>query len=405
METIEATFRVVTPLFMSGADQTKAELRLPSIKGALRFWWRALAWGRLNGNLAEIREEENTLFGDSDLGQSGVLMKLELIPPYPKQIDIGTVLKDNRDVVGEGARYLGYGVMEAFPSRIKNTLAGQLTRACLDAPFTFKIVMLLKAIKSEYRDELIRSIKVLGVFGAIGSKARKGYGSLSLLSLWHKQGNATNELWYPPKNISELCNVIATFERSNSSQMSEFTAFSKLSRILLLQSNSKETPLGILNRVGRDQVFYRSWGNKRDGDTEHKVFGLPAEQNFRGDHDLMKQVARGGSVSTYPERIVFGLPHNYGKDKSLHVEPSNEKLFNRRASPLFIHIHHIENADPIAIVTFLPSKFLPDDETIRVGHSHLKPNIANLWQPINGFLDRLLNPSLGKEKFVEAVEL
>ena len=47
METIEATFKVVTPMFMSGADQSQAELRTASIKGALRFWWRALAWERL----------------------------------------------------------------------------------------------------------------------------------------------------------------------------------------------------------------------------------------------------------------------------------------------------------------------------------------------------------------------
>ncbi len=47
MEKLEATFRIVTPMFIGGADQTPSDgIRPPSVKGALRFWWRALNWGR-----------------------------------------------------------------------------------------------------------------------------------------------------------------------------------------------------------------------------------------------------------------------------------------------------------------------------------------------------------------------
>jgi hypothetical protein len=47
-ESIEASFRIVTPMFIGGADQTPADgIRPPSVKGALRFWWRALNWGRI----------------------------------------------------------------------------------------------------------------------------------------------------------------------------------------------------------------------------------------------------------------------------------------------------------------------------------------------------------------------
>ena len=37
-------------------------------------------------------------------------------------------------VLGEGARYLGYGVKEAFLSQSKGTKAGELTRRCLSSP-------------------------------------------------------------------------------------------------------------------------------------------------------------------------------------------------------------------------------------------------------------------------------
>jgi CRISPR type III-B/RAMP module RAMP protein Cmr1 len=42
MKQLAFKMQVVTPLFLSGADQHVAELRPPSIRGALRFWFRAM---------------------------------------------------------------------------------------------------------------------------------------------------------------------------------------------------------------------------------------------------------------------------------------------------------------------------------------------------------------------------
>jgi CRISPR-associated protein Cmr1 len=33
---------IITPMFLAGADTGQPELRPPSIKGAMRFWWRAV---------------------------------------------------------------------------------------------------------------------------------------------------------------------------------------------------------------------------------------------------------------------------------------------------------------------------------------------------------------------------
>lgn len=75
METIEAKFRIVTPMFISGADQTKAELRVPSIKGALRFWWRALNYEK---DSKILLDRESKIFGSSDqkIGQSKIKIKV-----------------------------------------------------------------------------------------------------------------------------------------------------------------------------------------------------------------------------------------------------------------------------------------------------------------------------------------
>lgn len=62
MHSITFTCEVITPMFLAGADGQTPELRAPSIKGAMRFWWRAL-----NGHLplAELKQQEGKIFGDN----------------------------------------------------------------------------------------------------------------------------------------------------------------------------------------------------------------------------------------------------------------------------------------------------------------------------------------------------
>lgn len=40
------TFEIetITPMFLAGAEQGKAELRAACLKGLLRFWWRAIRY-------------------------------------------------------------------------------------------------------------------------------------------------------------------------------------------------------------------------------------------------------------------------------------------------------------------------------------------------------------------------
>ena len=123
---IDAAYEVATPMFCGGADpKNDAELRLASFKGALRFWWRALAWSRMGGRLEEIQRQEDELFGSANGGQSRVLMKLDRRDHAPEILKANSVLRvpsrSNAKVVGDGARYLGYGVMEAFASQRKKT--------------------------------------------------------------------------------------------------------------------------------------------------------------------------------------------------------------------------------------------------------------------------------------------
>ncbi|MEM4203918.1 MAG: type III-B CRISPR module RAMP protein Cmr1, partial [Candidatus Methanomethylicaceae archaeon] len=67
----------VTPVFLAGADpRTSVELRSPSFRGALRFWFRALLGGVLGDNPEEIFKREREVFGSTDYG-SPVIVRVQ----------------------------------------------------------------------------------------------------------------------------------------------------------------------------------------------------------------------------------------------------------------------------------------------------------------------------------------
>jgi CRISPR-associated protein Cmr1 len=205
---LKAKFHTVTPLFMSGSDKFRAELRVPSIKGVLRFWWRALALGRL-GSVSKVRKEESRIFGSvgNDVGQARVHLRLKLAEDVVQYKD--PILKyADGEPVGPGARYMGYGVVEAVPSKKRNTREGQILRSCLKYPFEGVLSLLIRnGTSSEDIKGIESAVIAMGLFGGLGSRSRKGYGSFNLVEL--KLGEEI--LFRMPKDAEDLRLKIESF--------------------------------------------------------------------------------------------------------------------------------------------------------------------------------------------------
>jgi CRISPR-associated protein Cmr1 len=73
MKNITFTCETITPLFMFGADGVTPELRAPSIKGVLRFWWRAM---NAHLSLPALKEREGFIFGSTDQ-RSKIIIRVE----------------------------------------------------------------------------------------------------------------------------------------------------------------------------------------------------------------------------------------------------------------------------------------------------------------------------------------
>lgn len=391
--TIDAHYRVVTPLFMAGADQTRFELREASFKGVLRFWWRALAWPRFEGDLARIHEEEEVLFGSASAGQSRVSLrinpdaKLNLLRP-PQQLRL------HSKVVGEGVRYLGYGLMEAFGSKKKGTKDAELLRPAALPPLSFHVQLRLRDVNSTDLESVVSSLKLMGLVGGFGARSRRGFGSLVLNEL---TANG-QQPWLAPKDTDGLKQELRRFLQDATESLPEYTAISRKSRILILETSAPE-PTSALDTLGRELIRFRSWGHNGVILGKEKT-----EETFKDDHDLMNQPPP--KRTGHPRRIVFGLPHNYGKSADQQVRPASKDT-DRRASPLFFHVH--ESGDKIwIVVAFFPARFLPDHDgkppQISVGGKHvpLKPE-RELWEPIHEFLNRLKHPQKRKEQAIQSV--
>jgi len=390
---LKAKFHVVTPLFMSGSDKSRAELRVPSIKGVLRFWFRALAFGR-QSSVSKVREEESRIFGsaENDAGQAKVHLRLKLPEDVVQYKD--PILKyADGEPVGPGARYLGYGVVEAVPRKKRNTKEGQILRSCLKYPFEGLLSLLIRNGTSNDDIKSIESAVIaMGLFGGLGSRSRKGYGSFNLVEL--KLGEEI--LFRMPRDSDDLKHKIGSFFKDNNivaySGLPPYTAYSDLTRIDIVDKSSD--PLRLLNSIGEAMQMYRSWG--RDG----KVNGKVAERNFKDDHDLALEAIKT-RVDTHPRRVAFGLPHNYyfsSYREKVDVKPAK---LERRASPLFIHIQELANKQYAAVTTIMPSDFLPSGERIKVNHSIVPQRVD--FKVLHEFVDG--KNAYGKLRFPVAVSV
>lgn len=64
MQTVKIELETVTPLFLSGATQREPELRVPTLRGALRYWLRALLGSQYDEKATF--QQESQVFGNTE---------------------------------------------------------------------------------------------------------------------------------------------------------------------------------------------------------------------------------------------------------------------------------------------------------------------------------------------------
>lgn len=396
MEIIEATYIINTPMFLGSSNNEIAEIRPPSFKGVLRFWFRALALSELNGDMYEVERLESAIFGTTKgERQQKALYSIKIEKNNIQSKGIGT--NEGR----QGIVYLGYGLIDKKLKYNRNFIeSNNKIKITLIKNFGIK-VNISDADFETSMGLLVNALKCIGIFGGLGSRVRRGFGSLTLLELKTMDKDLIDNPYCSSGEAlkKEIYDILSKARRyGNSIDSIKYTAFSKFTKIAI--TKEFQDPMSVLDKIGEELIRYRSFG--KDGEI---LGGESSLKVFQDDHDLMHKYINGENIDSHPRRVAFGLPHNYtlsmGNGNKANITINSE---NRRSSPLFIHIHKLSERKYIGILTLIPAKFLRDDDKIKISSKRDK-KINSLkidadiedYKIVKDFLDRVVDKLSGEK--------
>jgi CRISPR-associated protein Cmr1 len=304
MQKLTATYRIVTPLFLGGADQKATDIRPPSVKGALRFWWRALNWGRIRSRfnndaeaLRELNQQEADLFGAAAVDKTARGQSKVLIRTVSKISGIReTTWPSNQTPSG----YLGLGLFE---------MNNHHQREAISEGKDFDVELIFSGdTKAEQIEQVRYALIALGLLGGLGSRSRRAFGSIALQKINQESFVMTTQEAYR-NEIKKLMD-----KHDFLSDSPPYTAFSSKTKIALFNQG-------------------------KDARDTHAKLGAAYKQ-YRGQPSRLR-----GRI-----KAVFGLPLTGVSEQ-------------RRASPLLMHIHPVGSSFQ-AVVTYLPAVFHPQWERV-----------------------------------------
>lgn len=381
-ETITAVYQIVTPMFIGDALQEAHGITVNSFKGALRFWWRALVWGRIRSSASNdaealkiLHEEEALLFGSSAInpqtekiygkGRLAIqLTKSALRPLSTEELEREYNAHDN------GAAYaLGQGLLKRIKRTGTEHAHSVYLRTALKPEESFTVTLSFNKFGANKEgtgekienqiNELKQSLFLLGTLGGLGSKGRRGLGSIAIRSLsGRKIPDTAEDLLDTLANIP-FCGVLAKKPAT------------------VLAKSTGNNPWKALKATNHTMQMFRGWGfrNRKGahmiGNSEANHTSYPQKQT---DHDLVYQFLSATKPITLPSSFAFGLPRGYGlannnNRRELKFEPKgleDDDKRSRRASPVLVHIHQFTQEDVLSLQTIFHCPLFPSTDTVVV---------------------------------------
>ena len=276
METLTVKLKVVTPLFLGGAQPMEhAELRAPSIKGALRFWYRAID--------PDYLEYEGRIFGGTkeNEGQACFLSRVSEVIESRKKDDKDGEARDSRWDTKKIA-YLGYGpinrdktgkVIKDKAGKQRPEQKAMTLRPYIRAGTTFSLSLYFKPnTPSDYVARVKKALWALVMLGGLGARSRKGFGSMVAVS---EPAGMADLPPMQPTNQSALVESLRKFlgDLIALYDLPEYTSWSKRARCVV--AGRGDSGEAALEWLGTEMHACRSWkgDRKQPWVAEKEIFG------------------------------------------------------------------------------------------------------------------------------------
>jgi CRISPR-associated protein Cmr1 len=323
--------RVITPLFMGGADQ-QAELRTQSINGMLRWWFRVAGGSK---------KDEEILFGWGGEKANQGLVRIFIKDfdrlrkeKFSKEFDDKGMVRQDK-----GINYIGFSLDQRF----KIDQQGKIQREYIKENQTFDLKISFHPRSTE--DDIKKFFATLWLafnLGNFGSRSRRGFGSIKIEKIEEDGRDITNNCFglnfLPSEKIRDWID-------QNLELVEEILKHSPRKGIPYLSNNLLlpdtfdigENWQNLLDKIGRAYKEFRKTKRRLD-------------------------------------RIVFGLPIIQIKDyKNL-----------RRASPLmFKIIQFMKGNEPR--YALLPIGMVPNEKHKFIFHPNLEGKVEVNWRLISEF--------------------
>lgn len=164
-------YKVITPLWGGGVEANKNDpvtlIRGSSIRGHLRFWWRALRGNSNGSTISEMREKENSIWGSTQV---------------PSQVKI-TVNVTNKGTNFQATNFHGDQIADVGAMNSKDayvTFPLRTLNASLTENVQFSVVF-------EYPDDVGEEVEAAlwawQTFGGIGARTRRGMGAIECIQV------------------------------------------------------------------------------------------------------------------------------------------------------------------------------------------------------------------------------
>lgn len=379
--TFEATLELVTPAFLAGAQQEAedCDLRPATLRGLLRWWWRTMHAGFVDPST--LLSLEAAVWGDTIAAGAVGIAIVESQPVGPCAFDykdgFGPKPAFARDQglaprpdgrTTQGLFYASYGMDEISRGQQRHRYyldAGSTFRlriAATDAEFLTRRKELKDPRKrsaaqvapaSHVLDQALAALWLLCHFGGVGSKSRKGFGSLEAGSVGPQQ----TETWSQIRDLED-CRALAAHFRSHLGLPNSFDEKIADSASLGTESWLPELPSipvpwdrpwKIMDEIG---FAYQAFAQYKRHDREKVALGLPRKIHGPRDDGPMRNQTRDGWQR--PEWLDCSK-----RDRKTAPKDA------RHASPIQIHVSREPAGTYVVRVCAFPSKYLPNLEISR----------------------------------------
>lgn len=413
---------IVTPLFLSGASTKDAELRPPSIKELMRFWYRTCF------NTSNLKgSSENEIYGSTE--NQGKFKPIIL-----DRTDLPTI-EFIKYEFPNGIQYFG------FPFGL-----GENRRRYIETGTVFKLQLKYFGNSVEEKKAILASFWLLIWLGGLGTRNRKGFGSLGFID--EPSEDTFGLKFYFNDDASEFKNFFESnllkairWVNPNFMQQNNLPEHTSLicnrSRIYLLTKDSVknkdfETWEDAVNYAGVIIQEYRNdnrspdyesvknliqSGTVKDGELVKPAWGLPIKYQYRSlfrkyfieeltnilrsknetipQHYVLKEIAKkalgnkerkkqgqiqsknlGVAPYEYYQTIdeaknnsTANVNIGYQPEKienKIEYETSEKKRPDRRSSPLFIKTIKLKNDKYGLLFSFLPAQLLPNNKNLKI---------------------------------------